>query len=112
MSLTKEIKIGQIEIVADWSIQVRTDTILKENGTEISRSYHRHVLQPFISTYKTKEDEEKIVPDLKDGKLQWTHKATDISKEDKKVQAVCNVIWTDDIKQACKDYNEAQGAIG
>ena len=108
MSLTKEIKIGQIEIVADWSIQVRTDTVLKENGTEISRSYHRHVLQPFSSSYKTKEEKGEIVPDLKDGKLQWIHTATDISKEDKKVQAVCNAVWTDDIKQACKEFNESR----
>ena len=112
MSLTKEIKIGQIEVVADWSIQVRTDTVLKEDGNEISRSYHRHVLQPFTSSYKTKEQEGEIVADLKDGKLQWTHTATDISKEDKQVQSICNVVWTDDVKQACKDYNEAQEAIG
>tara|TARA_B100000212_G_scaffold239513_1_gene182424 strand:- start:327 stop:668 length:342 start_codon:yes stop_codon:yes gene_type:complete len=111
MSLTKETKIGQIEIVADWSIQVRTDTILKENGTEISRSYHRHVLQPFISSYKTKEQDGEIVPDLKDGKLQWTHTATDISKEDEKVQAICKAAWTTSVKTACKKYNESRGEI-
>lgn len=111
MSITKEIKIGQIEVVADWSIQVRTDTILKENDTEISRSYHRHVLQPFSSSYKTKEDNGVFVADLKDGKLQWTHTATDISKEDVKVQAICNAVWTDAIKKACKEFNESQGEI-
>ena len=111
MSITKEVKIGQIEVVADWSIQVRTDTIIKESGAEISRSYHRHVLQPFTSTYKTKEENGVFVADLKDGKLQWTHTATDISKEDEKVQAICNAVWTDAIKKSCKEFNESQGEI-
>tara|TARA_B100001057_G_scaffold492891_1_gene586223 strand:+ start:1077 stop:1412 length:336 start_codon:yes stop_codon:yes gene_type:complete len=108
MSITKEVKIGQIEVVTDWSIQVRTDTVVKENNVEISRSYHRHVLQPFTSTYKTKEENGVLVADLKDDKLQWTHTATDISKEDTKVQAICNAVWTTDIEKACKEYNEAQ----
>tara|TARA_B100001248_G_scaffold136639_2_gene102594 strand:- start:13694 stop:14029 length:336 start_codon:yes stop_codon:yes gene_type:complete len=111
MSLTKEIEIGQIEIVANWSIHVRTDTIFKENGSEISRSHHRHVLQPFTSVYKTKEDNGVMVPDLKDGKLQWTHTDTDISKEDKKVQAVANAVWTDDVKIEYKTFTEANMEI-
>ena len=64
MSLTKEIKIGKIEIINNWSIHVRTDTIIKESGVEVSRSLHRHVLQPFASVYKTKEADGVMVPDL------------------------------------------------
>ena len=108
MSLTKEIKIGKIEIINNWSIHVRTDTIIKESGVEVSRSLHRHVLQPFVSVYKTKEDDGVMVPDLKDGKLQWTHTATDISKEDAQVQAICNATWTDDVKNNFKTFKEAQ----
>ena len=38
MALTKEIVIGQIEVVGDYkAIQVRTDTVIKEDGTELSR---------------------------------------------------------------------------
>ena len=110
MSLTKEIKIGKIEIINNWSIHVRTDTIIKENGNEVSRSVHRHVLQPFASVYKTKEDDDgAMIPDLdKDGKLQWTHTATDISKEDAQVQTICNATWTDDVKKEFKTFKEAQ----
>ena len=60
-----------VEIINNWSIHVRTDTIIKESGTEVSRSSHRHVLQPFVSVYKTKEDNGVMVPDLKDDKLQF-----------------------------------------
>lgn len=112
MSFTKEIKIGQIEIVADWSIQVRTDTIVKENNVEISRSYHRHVLQPFTSTYKTKEVDGVLVPDLdKDDKVQWIHTDTDISSENDTVKAVCNAVWSDDIKAQYKTYKEANSEV-
>ena len=46
MAITKEIVIAKIEVVNTWSIQVATDTVVKEDDTEIGRSRHRHVLQP------------------------------------------------------------------
>ena len=50
MALTKETVIGKIEVVTDFKhIQVRTDTVVKEDGTELSRSFHRHVVTPDIS---------------------------------------------------------------
>ena len=93
MAITKEIENDKIEVVNKWNIQVRTATIIKEDGTEISRSYHRHVLQPFTST--------------KSGDT-WTHTATDISKEEADVQAICNAAWTDAVKAAYKTFTEAQ----
>ena len=46
MSLEKTIKIDQIEIVGDYkAIQVRTATVVTDDGVELSRSFHRHVLQ-------------------------------------------------------------------
>ena len=93
MAITKEIENDKIEVVNKWNIQVRTATIIKEDGTEISRSYHRHVLQPFTSS--------------KDGD-KWTHTATDISKEEADVQAICNAAWTDTVKAAYKTFTEAQ----
>ena len=93
MAITKEIENDKIEVVNKWNIQVRTATIIKEDGTEISRNYHRHVLQPFTST--------------KDGDT-WTHTSTDISKEDADVQAICNAAWTDTVKAAYKTFTEAQ----
>ena len=93
MAITKEIENDKIEVVNKWNIQVRTATIIKEDGTEISRTYHRHVLQPFTS--------------LKDGDT-WTHTATDISGEASDVQAICNAAWTDANKAAYKTFTEAQ----
>ena len=48
MAITKEAVIEKIEVVGDYkAVQVATDTVIKEDGTEISRSRHRHVLVPF-----------------------------------------------------------------
>ena len=71
MAITKETLIGQMEIIGEFkSVQVRTDTVVKEDGLELSRSYHRHVLHP----------------------------DADITSETTEVQGVCNAVWTDQIK--------------
>ena len=93
MVITKRIENDKIEVVNKWHIQVRTATVIEEDGAELSRSYHRHVLQPFTSS--------------KDGDT-WTHTDTDISKEDTDVQAICNAVWTDTNKAAYKTFTEAQ----
>ena len=50
MAITKEIIQDKIEVVGDFKhIQVRTATVIKEDGKEISRSFHRHVVAPDIS---------------------------------------------------------------
>ena len=47
MAITKEIVQDKLEIVGDFKhIQVRTATIIKEDGVELSRSFHRHVVSP------------------------------------------------------------------
>ena len=47
MAITKEIVQDKIEVVGDFKhIQVRTATVIKEDGKEISRSFHRHVVSP------------------------------------------------------------------
>ena len=95
MAITKEIAIGKIEVVNGWNIQVATDTVIKEDGTEISRSRHRHVLQPCSSS--------------KDSDDKWTHTDTDISAEATEVQAVANAVWTDTVKANYKTFVESQG---
>ena len=97
--LTKEIEYDKIEVVSTWNIQVRKATKVMEEQAdgskkEMTRSFHRHVLQPFKSV---KDD---------DGK--WTHTATDISGEDASVQAIANAAWTDDVKTAYKPFVESQ----
>ena len=86
MTITKTIEIAKIEIVGAYKhVQVRTDTVIKEDGTEISRSAHRHVLE-----CGTLNDSDALVN-------------TDISGEDAEVQAVANAVWTDAVKLAWKD---------
>ena len=94
MAIIKETKTDKIEIVDDWHVQIRTATIIKEDGVELTRSFHRHVLVPFVSDKQT------------DGS--WTHTATDISNEPANVQAIANAAWTDDVKDAYKAFTEAQ----
>ena len=98
--ITKEIEYDKIEIVQSWNIQVRKATKIMEeqadgSKTELSRGFHRHVLQPFTSTVDADGD--------------WTHTATDISAEHASVQAIANAAWTDDAKTAYKAMRESQG---
>jgi len=95
MAITKELIEDKIEVVGDYkTIQVRTATVIKEDGVELSRSFHRHALECVSSSY--------------DGSS-WTHTDTDISGESSEVQAIANAVWTDTIKQAKKTANEAAG---
>ena len=94
MAITKSTEIPKIEVVNVWNIQVATDTVIKEDGTEISRSRHRHVLVPCTSS--------------KDSDDKWTHTDTDISSETTEVQAIANAAWTDDVKAAYKTWAETR----
>ena len=100
--LTKEIEYDKIEIVMQWNIQVRKATKMMEEQSdgsikELTRTFNRHVLQPFQSV-KGSDDK-------------WTHTATDISKEDASVQAVANAVWTDSVKTAYKTWCESQTTV-
>jgi hypothetical protein len=94
MPITKEIIEDKIEVVGECKeIQVRTATIIKEDGVELSRSFHRHVLHCVSSS----QDE--------DGN--WTHTDTDVSGESSEVQGIASTVWTDAVKAAKKEANEA-----
>ena len=95
MSLTKEIIIDNISLVGDWSIQVRETTVIKEDDEVISTSFSRKVLMPFRSA--------------KDSDGKWVHEATDISKEDSRVQALCNSSWSNDVKNSFNTATESRG---
>ena len=96
MALIKTTEVPKIEVVGTWNIQVATDTVILEDDVEISRSRHRHVLQPFTSSV--------------DGDT-WTHTATDITGEEASVQAIANAVWTDAVKEAYKTWAENQGVV-
>ena len=82
MAITKETEISKIEVAGIYkAIQVRTDTVIKEDGTEISRTFHRHVLHPDM----------------------------EISGEDAEVQAVANSVWTQSVKDSWAAHKASQG---
>ena len=79
-TLTEETIQDKIEIVGDYKmVQVRTAVVIKRDGTEISRSFSRHVVAPDIS-------------------------ADDLANESAEVQAICNVVHTDAIKTAYAEH--------
>jgi len=80
MAITKTFENDKIEVVNKWNIQVRTATVIKEDGVELSRSFHRKVLTP-----GTLDGSDNLV-------------ATNISGEDADVQAICNAVWTSQVK--------------
>jgi hypothetical protein len=69
MALTEKTIVDKIEVIENNSIQVRTATIIEKDGTELTRTFHRHVLAP----------------------------GADLTNEDVKVQAIANAIWTEEI---------------
>ena len=62
MAITKEIVQDKIEVVGEFKhIQVRTATVIKEDGVEISRSFHRHVVAPNDDSSKESADVKAMV---------------------------------------------------
>ena len=90
MALTKEIIVDKIEVLEMGQVQVRTATRVLEDGTQLSSSFHRHVLAPSVKTGGSWGD-------------------TDISGEDARVQAIANATWTSAVKTAYQEMIDAQG---
>ena len=80
MAITKTNENDKIEVVNKWNVQVRNATVIKEDGVELTRSFHRKVLTP-----GTLNASDNLVD-------------TDISGEDADVQAICNAAWTSQVK--------------
>ena len=85
MALTKETIDDKIEVVTEYKqVQIRTATIIKEDGTELSRSLHRRVLDSGQI-----DDSNNFVD-------------TDISSESTEVKGICNTVWTQTVKDNWK----------
>jgi len=90
MALTEETIQDKIEVVGDYkAVQVRTATVIKKDGVEISRSFHRHALQCSTKSGDTWGD-------------------TDMSGESTEVQAICNAVWSNSVKKAYQTAMDAQ----
>ena len=73
MALEKEVINDQYEIVTEWKhIQVRTATIVKEDGVELTRSFHRRVLTPDMN----------------------------VSSESDEIKGMADALWTDAVKES------------
>jgi xylose isomerase len=85
MALAESINYDKIEIVGTYkAVQVRKATVITKDDVELTRAYERYVLQA-----GTLDASDNLVD-------------TDISKEPAEVQAICNAVWTDDVKTAYK----------
>jgi hypothetical protein len=81
MALSESIEYDKIEIVGQYKhVQVRKATVIKKDGKEITRSFHRYVLTPDIDLQQRSEPNEVV--------------------------AVCNAVWTQEVKDAWKAYQE------
>ena len=75
MALSETIEYDKIEVVGQYKyVLVREATVIKKDGKELTRTYHRYVLNP----------------------------DADISSEPAEITAVCNAVWTDAVKEAWK----------
>ena len=85
MALSESIEYDKIEVVGQYkAVQVRKATVIKKDGTELTRTFERYVLHP--------------------GQLDASDNLvdTDLSAQPAEVSAICNAAWTDDVKTAWK----------
>ena len=84
MALAETIEYDKIEVVGQYkAVQVREATVIKKDGTELTRSFRRYVLHP----------------------------DSDISKEPAEVSAICNAVWTDAVKESWKTFQESSSPV-
>ena len=93
MALSESIEYDKIEIVGQYKyVQVRKATVIKRDGTEISRSYERFILYP-----GTLDGSDNLVDNPLDKEPDGT---TAIADE---VKAICTAVWTSTVKDAWKE---------
>ena len=80
MALTETTEYDKIEIVGPYkAVQVRKATVIKKDDVELTRSFERYVLDS----------------------------DADVSKEPAEVKAVCDAVWTDEVKKSWKTFQES-----
>ena len=82
MALSESIEYDKIEVVGKFKhVQVRKATVIKKDGTELTRSFERYVLTPEMDLSQRSEPNEVV--------------------------AICNAVWTQEVKDAWKVYQES-----
>ena len=82
MALTETIEYDKIEVVGPYkAVQVRKATVITKDGTELTRSFERYVLHPDMDLSQRSEQNEVV--------------------------AICNAVWTQEVKDAWKAFQES-----
>ncbi len=82
MALSESIEYDKIEVVGQYkAVQVRKATVIKKDGNELTRSFERYVLTPDMDLSQRSEPNEVV--------------------------AICNAVWTQEVKDAWKAYQES-----
>tara|TARA_R100000388_G_scaffold81347_1_gene59978 strand:- start:42 stop:305 length:264 start_codon:yes stop_codon:yes gene_type:complete len=80
MALTETTEYDKIEVVGQYkTVQVRKATVIKKDGKELTRSFERYVL----------------------------NSDQDVTNEPTEIQSICNVVWTQEVKDAWKAHLES-----
>ncbi len=92
MALTESIEYDKIEVVGQYkTVQVRKATVIKKDGVELTRTFHRFILDP-----GTLDESDNLV----DNPL--TKEPDGVTAIADEVKAICNVVWTTSVKDAWK----------
>ena len=79
MALTESTEYDKIEVVGEYkNVQVRQATVIKKDGKELTRSFHRYILTPDMDLSQRSEPNEVV--------------------------AICNAVWTQEVKEAWKTH--------
>ncbi len=82
MALTETIEYDKIEVVGQYkNVSVRQATVIKKDGKELTRSFHRYVLTPDMDLSERSEPNEVV--------------------------AICNVVWTQEVKDAWEAFQKS-----
>ena len=86
MALSETTEYDKIEVVGPYkAVQVRKATVITKDGTELTRSFERYVLHPDMDLSQRSEPNEVV--------------------------AICNAVWTQEVKDAWKAYQESSSPV-
>ena len=101
MALTESIEYDKIEVVGQYkAVQVRKATVIKKDGTELTRSFERFVLDP-----GTLDASDNLVDNPLDKEPDGTTAIPD------EVKVICNAVWTDAVKASYKAFLIANKSV-